>query len=233
MNPATAPAPVAPQPQSDGSDINQMVVLQPGEQVICQIKRHPFGLIGQYIVTGFLIVLAAAAALFVVPQLNNNYDTQGAAVFIYAALGLLAVIALAFLAASSSIYWKNRWIVTSDSLTQILQPSLFGQQVSQLSLDDLEDVTVIQNGMIQAMFDFGTLKAETAGERSKFVFPYCPAPKAYARKILEAREEFMNYKRYNESAQHAPAYYAPQQSAQPPVSDNSEPPAFMPPSSRP
>jgi hypothetical protein len=42
------------------------------------------------------------------------------------------------------------------------------------------------------MFNFGILRAETAGERSKFVFVYCPDPKHYAREILMARENFIN-----------------------------------------
>lgn len=212
--------------QSDGSDIHQFVVLQPGERVIFQIKRHPFGLMSQYITTGILVIVALVVAILVVPKIDSSSTVQGISVLIYGALGLLVAFAVIFLAVANSIYWKNKWILTSDSLTQILKPSLFGQQVSQLSLDDLEDVTVIQSGLLQTMFHFGTLRAETAGERSKFVFIYCPNPNQYARQILAAREEFMNFKRYNEAAQHQPAYYGNQEPGTPPPTPPSElPPA--------
>jgi len=89
------------------------------------------------------------------------------------------------------VYNGNRWIVTSDSITQIQQTGLFRKQTSQLSLENLEDVTFEQNTIIQTIFNYGTLKAETAGEHSKFQFPYCPKPKKCAVEIIEAHEKFM------------------------------------------
>lgn len=194
-------------PQTDGSEINPMVVLSPGERVICQIKRHPIGMISQFVVAGLLIVVGAIAALFMSTHASNTYNEQHLKAFIYGGLALLVIGTLLFLGVANSVYWKNQWVVTSDSITQILQVSLMAKQVSQLSLDDLEDVTVVQTGLLQTMLNYGTLRAETAGERSKFMFLYCPDPSHYARQILEAREEFRNYKRYNEGAQREPAYY--------------------------
>lgn len=193
-----------PPKQGDGSELHPFVVLQPGERVVCEIRRHPIGLIGQYIVSGFLIVVALVAALVVGPMLNDQADGTAAAMLLYGGVGFLLIFSLIFLAISTYIYNKNEWIVTSDSLTQILQPSLFGRQVSQLSLNNLEDVTVRQNGILQSMFNYGTLNAETAGERSKFHFLYCPNPNEYACKILEAREDFMNDKRYTEGPRQRP-----------------------------
>lgn len=193
-----------PPRHGDGSELHPFVVLQPDERVICEIKRHPIGLIGQYIVTGFLIVVALVAALVVGPMLDTQTDGAQAAVLLYGGVGFLTVFALIFIAVSTYIYSKNAWIVTSDSLTQILQPSLFGRQVSQLSLNNLEDITVRQNGVLQTLFNYGTLNAETAGERSKFHFIYCPDPNNYARKILEAREDFMHDKRYTENPRKRP-----------------------------
>lgn len=57
---------------------------------------------------------------------------------------------------------------------------------------NIEDVTAEQNGILAELFGFGTLKAETAGERSNFHFLYCPEPNKYAQIILHARERFIN-----------------------------------------
>jgi len=89
------------------------------------------------------------------------------------------------------VYWQNQWVVTTDSITQVAQRGLFNRQVSQLSMDNLEDVTVDQVGIIAKIFNFGTLRVETAGERAKFLFVYCPRPNRYAHEILEAHETFM------------------------------------------
>lgn len=174
----------APQPHA-------MVVLQPGEQVICHIKRHPFGIISTYIGGLFAIGVAVGLGLLA-PNIAESYNYQGDVNSMAIALVLLVSIAVGLaLFIATYVYWQNQWIVTDDSVTQINQDGLFGKRTGQLSMGHLEDVTVDKSGLIQTMFNFGTLKVETAGERSKFVFPYCPDPDMYARKILEVREAFM------------------------------------------
>lgn len=169
---------------------NPLAVMQPGEQVICEIKRHPIGMLGTYIMSGFILVVLAVLTFIVIPHMASP-DNQSKAML---AGGLVFVVAaalvLAFVFVANKVYWGNHWVVTSDSITQILQTSLFSRQSSQLSLGNLEDVTTQQNGIFQQLFKYGTIRAETAGERSKFVFPFCPNPNYYAQKILAAREVF-------------------------------------------
>jgi hypothetical protein len=193
----TNPVPQAPQvPQptpyvpAQPNVANPLAAMQPGEQVIAEINRHPIGLIGNYIMAGILLALAAVAVI-AVPNLVSQ-DTRHNAI-IWGSGSFVIFAAFVFLAIyiTTKVYKGNCWIVTDDSLTQVNQVSLFSRQSSQLSLHNLEDVTVQQNGIIQSALNFGTLRAETAGERSKFVFPYCPNPNARAREILLAREKFM------------------------------------------
>lgn len=169
---------------------NPLHVMSPGEEVIASIKRHPIGLIGVYVLSGIMLLLLFGA-VGLLPQLVTNLsDTDRTLAFITAiALGSLIAI---FTWIAIIIYNGNRWIVTSDSITQIQQTGLFRKQTSQLSLENLEDVTFEQTTLLQSMFNYGTLKAETAGEHSKFHFDYCPNPKKYAVDIIEAHEEFMN-----------------------------------------
>jgi heme/copper-type cytochrome/quinol oxidase subunit 4 len=169
---------------------NPLSVMQPGEQIICEIRRHPIGMLGTYIASGFILIVLAILAFIVLPHAaGTDNHTQ-----VIAAAGLafviLTVIILLFVFIANKVYWGNHWVVTSDSITQITQTSLFSRQSAQLSLGNLEDVTSEQNGILAQMFKFGSLRAETAGERSKFVFPFCPNPNYYAQKILAAREVF-------------------------------------------
>lgn len=170
-----------------------MVVLQPGEQVVATLKRHPIGIVSVYVGAAMGLLVAAGLAFFLVPHLAAQYNVAGDVLHIvYGVFGFLAVGMLLMVAVSSNVYWQNEWVVTTDSITEITQKSLLGRQVSELSMEHIEDVTVDQSGVLQHMFNFGTLKVETAGERSKFVFPYCPNPNQSARVILEARERFTN-----------------------------------------
>lgn len=175
-----------------------MVVLQPGERIICDIKRHPFGIVSMYVAAAVaLVVMAVLAAM--APNIFSQYSSTAGGSFttlVQAAAIVFGVLIILVLLIATMVYWQNRWIVTDDSITQITQASLFGRRVSQLSMENLEDITINQDGILQAMFNFGTLRAETAGERSKFVFQYCPDPKKYARAILEVHEAFIHQIRH-------------------------------------
>jgi hypothetical protein len=179
--------------------------MRANETVIFQVRRHPIGLLGIHIAAGMLLLVFAVIIYGVLPNVLTNIATSKIVAIGTLAFVVLAALVFGFLAITHRVYWGNMWILTDDSLTQVSQLSLFDKQSSQLSLASLEDVTVEQNGILPHMFNFGQIKAETAGEHSKFTFSYCPNPNQYARQILEARENFEqgktdNYGRAPESA---------------------------------
>lgn len=136
-------------------------------------------------------MLVLAVLIFVVaPNILSGYSHSqvisiGSLVFAAAAL-----IAAGFVFVAHTVYWGNRWIVTNESITQVVKTGLFNKQTSQLSLDNLEDLTAEQNGPMAQMFHYGTISAETAAATDKFTFPYCPRPTYYAQQILAARDRF-------------------------------------------
>ncbi len=163
--------------------------MQPGETIIVKIQRHPIGIITNYVVSGFIIVLVVVLLFGVAPRLNTNSSgqiEQGAGIIVL----IVLVASTIFNLIATKVYWGNRWIVTSDSITQIEQTGLFSTQSSQLSMENIEDVTAEKNGILTHLFNFGVLKVETAGHHGKFNFDYCPNPNFYAQKILAAREAF-------------------------------------------
>ena len=197
---ATTPT---PSPSEQPAVHNPLSVMQPGEQVICEINRHPVGILSIYIATGILVIFLAVLAFVVAPSVFSGNRGQvtaiGSVVFL-----LVAILCCGFAFISNKVYWGNRWIVTSDSITQVTQRSLFDRQSSQLSLGNLEDVTAEQDGVLPHMFNYGRLRVETAGERSKFMFPYCPDPTRYAQQILNAREQFEQRRQGDEGNQQRP-----------------------------
>jgi hypothetical protein len=128
---------------------------------------------------------------------------------------IIAVVSLGFTFVANYVYWGNRWIVTSDRITQIAQISLFNKQASQLSLKNIEDISATKTGILQHLFNYGTIKAETANERTHFTFMYCPRPEEYAQRIIDAHEKFAVYVRQHQQSQ--------QQSAQISSNDTSLP----------
>jgi uncharacterized membrane protein YdbT with pleckstrin-like domain len=193
MNPQDQPQQYNQQYDPKQRVSNELSVMQPGEQLICEIKRHPIGVLAIYFVIGIVLTTIAVLAFGVFPNIlsssgsvsSSQVTTVGAVIFL-----VVAFICAVFGAISTRVYWGNKWVVTSDSVTQISQTSLFNRQSAQLSLASIEDVTAEQNGILAQMFKFGVLKVETAGHREKFAFLFCPNPNFYAKCILEAREAY-------------------------------------------
>lgn len=159
------------------------------ETKICEIAKHPIGIIIVYIQAFVGLIIAIGLAYFLLPSVIDDTDTA----FLYA--NLFAALALAFsiliVILSSIVYRQNRLIVTDRNITQILQNGLFNRKVSQLNLVNVEDVTSTQNGIIATIFGYGELKIETAGEQVNFHYTYCPNPGYFAKIILNAREEIL------------------------------------------
>lgn len=181
--------PTNPNPVPENTAQNPLHVMSPGEQIICNIKRHPIGLLGIYVMSGILLALLFGA-VGALPHFVTDLSSTDKMYAFITAIALAALIVV-FAWIAIIIYNGNRWIVTSDSITQVQQTGLFRKQTSQLSLENLEDVTFEQVNLIQTLFNYGTLKAETAGEHSKFQFPFCPRPQKCAVEIIEAHEKFM------------------------------------------
>lgn len=192
-----APPPAAANPKARVP--NTLPVTEPGERTVCVVKRHPIGIIGTYVMAATVAIVAAAFAFIVIPDFISD---KGQATIVGTLLFLIVAMACAvFVTVARKVYWGNSWTVTTDSLTQVRRSGLFDRQSSQLSLKDLEDVTAAQDGVLARMLNYGLLRVETAGERSKFMFPFCPNPNYYAQQILAAREAFER----NRMAEEGPA----------------------------
>ncbi len=159
------------------------------ETKLCEIAKHPFGIIIVYVQAVFGIIVALGLAYFLLPSVLEDVDQA----FLYANLfaSLMIVFGITAIILSGLVYRQNRLIVTDRNITQILQYGLFNRKVSQLNMVNVEDVTSAQKGLFSTIFGFGELIIETAGEQSNFHFTYCPRPGYYAKVILNAREQIL------------------------------------------
>lgn len=183
--------PEQPSPEVEKID-NPIAAIQEGEQIICVIKRHPIGILYMYGLLLFLLAALAVILFVVAPNLLGGSGSSLAGIST-AIFFILTIFSLVFAFIANYIYWGNSWVVTSDSITQISQISLFNKQSSQLSLKNVEDISSHKEGIFQHLFNYGSLKAETANERTRFLFDYCPNPNYYAQKIIDTHEKFAIY----------------------------------------
>ncbi len=169
---------------------NPLEVMQPGERTICEIKRHPIGLFGLYASITLILLLVVVFGYGLGPSLFTELTKSQVYMYSTIALVVTGLASLIALLVGHIVYWGNRWIITSDSVTQVTQLTPFNNQTSQLSLGNIEDVTTEKSGLLPYIFNYGSLKTETAGEHQKFKMSFCPDPNRYAKLILQARDDF-------------------------------------------
>jgi len=159
------------------------------ELKLCEVSKHPFGIISLYIGSFFGILAGLGLVFFMLPAVIEDTDRALSIALVLAVV--LIVLAIVVLSLATLVYRQSRIIVTDRNITQILQYSLFSRKVSQLNMVNVEDVTSVQNGFLSTMLGYGELNIETAGEQSNFKFTYCPRPGYYAKVILNAREKIL------------------------------------------
>lgn len=165
--------------------------IDPTEVVLHDIRRHPAGLIGIFLVTA-LILLTYLVALFYLIVNSEQFgleDSQGAVILFATGLGSLIVIG-GYIAAY--VYRQNEMIVTNENIILVNQVSLFSRKVSQLNLAKIQDVSGNQDSFLESVLGYGSLSIETAGEQKNFIFHYAPNPSIHAKHIIEAHEQFIN-----------------------------------------
>lgn len=159
---------------------------------VADIRRHAFGLIVVYIQALVAFGLAFGLIGFLVPSVFGTGDAGGLII----ALGVISLVLVGFfLALYTKIYFGNQLIITDIHVTQVLQTGLFSRKVSELTMENVEDVTADQHGIFPTILNYGTLKVETAGEQNNFIFKYCPNPNAYAKALQDARAEYYSRER--------------------------------------
>ena len=159
------------------------------ERKLAEVHKHPIGIILLYIQAAFGVFLASGLGYFLLPTVMEDTDKAFMIGNIFAAISI--ILAFIVVVIATIIFKENRLIITDRNITQILQYGLFNRKVSQLNVNNVEDVTAQQNGILATTFNYGTLKIETAGEQMNFHYTFCPDVGAYAKIILDAREQML------------------------------------------
>lgn len=165
------------------------------EELLAEIRKHPFGLF-IIMLTGIVIalILFIGVAIIAASGFLETVGFNGAnsiVVFIGFLLSIFVIVATAI---NAHLYRNNVVFVTNEKIAQVLFITLFNRKISQLSIGDVQDVTVQQNGFLPNTLGYGTLVVETAGEQQNYTFSFVPKPYETSKIIINAHET--NLKQY-------------------------------------
>lgn len=166
------------------------------EYIISAVHRHPIGMLGPIIAAG-LLVAVLAFLLGAYPAVSTQVaGSTGSALPDVSIVTLVATVFMGLAALGAYVacwvYLKNKFYLTNESVIQEIQTSLFTHNEQTVSLANVEDVSFEQKGIIQAIFNYGSIRLSTEGEESTYRFSYVAHPKQQTATLNNAVEAFKN-----------------------------------------
>jgi uncharacterized membrane protein YdbT with pleckstrin-like domain len=163
--------------------------LSKGEYIISEVRRHWVGLVGLVFTGGLLAVLVLIGlAMYpsLVPSGNPPFDA-----LLMPALLLLVLIGLGTYIVVW-VYVNNKFFLTNESVIQEIQTSLFAHHEQTVSLSNIEDASYTQSGLLQMLFNYGSIRLSTEGDETTYRFHYVSNPKQQIAILNNAVEAFKN-----------------------------------------
>lgn len=165
-----------------------------GEYVIASVKRHPIGLFAPFL-AGVLLVSIALSILFNYDLIIKGIgvDSQNSNVG-----GIVAPVILFIIAVTAAtciayyVYFCNKLILTNESVFQTIQTSLFSKREQTISLQNIEDASYTQLGIIQKLLNYGSIRLSTIGDENTYRLNYVKDPKKHIDILNNAVESFKN-----------------------------------------
>jgi hypothetical protein len=162
------------------SEISQIITrtIQSGgeENLIILLRRHWINLFAQLFPFLALIFILFFAYLFFYLFLGPHLLAPIEMEFVHLATSLFILFLWSFIFVVFIDYYLDVWIVTNERIVNIEQKGLFRREISELRLENVQDLTTDIGGMVKTFFDFGDLYVQTAGKRERFLFKSIPHP---------------------------------------------------------
>ena len=165
--------------------------LNPNEQIVLIVRKHWIAIIGRVLAL-VMIIVVPLLLLMAAPLIPNFPGLQTGNMiylytFIYSFLILIAWITFFF---AWTEYHLDIWVVTTHRIFIVEQRSMFYRDISSLTLDKIQDLTIDIAGFLPTMLKFGDILVETAGEHQNFRFVNAKNPEAIKIAINSIQKDF-------------------------------------------
>ena len=150
----------------------------PGEYVAIDVERTSLGYLKNWLLTALfaLIMVFALIELGSADWITSHIRQE--AFLITVAVGLAVIlISSAFALVATYIFRKNRLILTNERVFRREQLTPFSYNDQNIELSRIENCSFSQNGLIQQMFDYGSISLKTVGDETTYKFDYASDPK--------------------------------------------------------
>ena len=159
--------------------------LQSDERVLAYCHRH-WVYMWPSVIAAILIAIVPPILAII---LMRNQDVEGMArVLGYVVAGAWAI----FWGLRAYFTWyrfqNDVWIITNQRLIDSFKKHWFHHALASAELIDIEDVSVSREGPMQTMFNYGSLRCQTAGAATNFTLSGIPDPAGILATLDSARD---------------------------------------------
>ena len=150
-----------------------MIKLEEGEKLVLEGRKHwliAFNQIFGFFISAAIppvIIFTASKWNFALEIINAGGIELAYAAYFFCFVWALFMWVILFINLTN--YYLDVWYVTSDRLVDVEQKGLFHRDKAVLRLENIQDVAVVSRGIIQTLFGFGNIRAQTSGQTREFV----------------------------------------------------------------
>jgi len=158
--------------------IDKKIAQESDEEIIEEIRRHPIVLMAPFfkIFVGFIIVVL----IFIIFKATAIFSIAFFSWFIFG--GIYGIY-------HYFIWKKDAYIITDSRIIVREQKSFFSKEVSEANLGDITDVIYKVKGFWATLFNFGTIKVQTASSDPLKLIKV-PKPYKIQKIILDLRDMY-------------------------------------------
>lgn len=139
------------------------------EPVLLLLRKHPVTQVGKIVISLILIIMS-----FFIMRMPFFIALPGR--FQIASVLFWYLITVGFILESFLTWFYNVYIITDERIIDVDFLSLIYKNISSAKIENIEDVTATTGGALQSIFNFGTVKIQTAAANAEFEFEHVPQP---------------------------------------------------------
>jgi hypothetical protein len=140
------------------------------EKIILVLRQHP--------ITQVKTLCVLLAVIFLIPLLfgSTGFIDLLPTRFLTALNIFWFALSFGLVFRSFLIWFFNVYIVTDERIIDVDFASMAYRNISSAKIENIEDITARTSGPFAAIFDYGTIFIQTAGEKTEFEFEHVPQP---------------------------------------------------------
>lgn len=158
------------------------------EKIYLVIREHPILLWFRLTLIIFLFIIGVVAQIFV-PRILPDFFSELALgvislLFYIYYLGILLGALLVFV-----FYYLSLQIITDRRMVDVDQSGLFRRKVTEIQIENVEEVTSKAHGLLATIFGFGNVLVQTSSANNEFEFENVAHPEQVKKLILDIYEQ--------------------------------------------